>query len=161
MVGLIGQITVKRPNSGNFPGPGRGVQAIFRAAALLIQNPVPAEISHVAVDICQGHTGSKVQINIQDTDSIQRQPGQGRIAGLLEIPEKVPQIQEIFVNRASGVGFDGFVVRQEIPQDWRRFRSVICHIIDVRSHMGGAANVRRAGVCGFLRTYRLDWPPLN
>ena len=80
----------------------------------MIADPVTAEIGHVAVDVRQGDAGDKVQIDIRNIDFIQRKTGKRRVPGLLEIAEKISQVQEIFIHCALGVGFDRLMVRQKI-----------------------------------------------
>ncbi|CAN4048876.1 Antibiotic biosynthesis monooxygenase, partial [Dysosmobacter welbionis] len=94
------------------PGPGRGVQAVAGIPAVLVLDPVPAEVRHVAVNVRQGHGGHEVQIHVHNVDLIQRPVTQGRVPGLLEIAEEIPQVQKVFVHGPLGVGFDGLVVRE-------------------------------------------------
>ena len=54
---LIGEVVVKRPDRGDLSGPGRGVQAVAGIPAVLVLDPVPAEVRHVAVNVRQGHGG--------------------------------------------------------------------------------------------------------
>ena len=42
---------------------------------------------------------------------------QRRIPGPLQIAEKIPQVQIVFVHRPLGVGLDGLMIRQEIQQN--------------------------------------------
>lgn len=125
---FVGQVVIKRPDSGNFPGPGRGVQAVIGIAAVLMLNAVTAEIGHVAVDIRQRHAGHEIQIHIHDVDLIQRFAGELRVTDLFHVAEEIPQVQEVFVDRALGMRFDSLVVREKIPQNLRRFGAVIRHI---------------------------------
>ena len=61
---LIGEVVVKRPDRGDLPGPGRGVQAVAGIPAVLVLDPVPAEIGQISVDVRQRHRGHKVKIHI-------------------------------------------------------------------------------------------------
>ena len=125
---LIGQIVIKRPDGGNFAGPRGGVEAVIGIRAVLVLDTVAAEISHITVDIRQRHRRYKIQIHIHDVDFIQSLAGQRGIADLFHVAEEITQIKEVFVDRTLGMCFDVFVVRQEIPQDLRRFSAVIIHI---------------------------------
>ena len=128
MVGLVGEVIVERTNAGDLSGPGGGVEAVFRAAAVGVEDPVTAEVGHVAVDIREGHRGDKIQIHVGDVDLVQRLAGEGRVTALLQVAEEISQVQIVFIHRALRVGFDGLVVRQKIPKDRRRFGTVIrCH----------------------------------
>ena len=53
---------------------------------------------------------------------------QGRITLLLEVAEKIPQVQEVFVHSFLRMGFDCFVVRQEVAKNPRRLISIIHHM---------------------------------
>ena len=86
---------------------------------------VATEVGHVRIDVVQRHGGYKIKINVHDVDFIQRRVGKCRITLLLEIAEKIPQVQIIFVYGARGVGFDVFVVRKKLPQDRRRIGLII------------------------------------
>jgi len=81
-VHLIGEVVVKRPDRGDLPGPGCGVQAVAGIPAVLVLDPVPAEVRHVAVNVRQGHGGHEVQIHVHNVDLIQRPVTQGRGPGL-------------------------------------------------------------------------------
>ena len=124
---LIGEVVVKRPDRGDLSGPGCGVQAVAGIPAVLVLDPVPAEVRHVAVNVRQGHGGHEVQIHVHNADLIQRPVTQGWVPGLLEIAEEIPQVQKVFVHGPLGVGFDGLVVREKVPQNLRRFGAVISH----------------------------------
>ena len=112
---FIGQVIVKRPDGSDLPGPGGRCQAVFRAAAVLVLNAVPAQIGHIAVDIRQRDRRHKRKIHIHDVDLIQRFIRQVRITDLLHIAEEIPQVQIIFIHRPAGMRFDGFMVSQKIP----------------------------------------------
>ena len=71
-MGLVGEVIVERTNAGDLSGPGGGVEAVFRAAAVGVEDPVSAEVGHVAVDIREGHGGHKIQIYVRDIDLVQR-----------------------------------------------------------------------------------------
>ena len=124
---LLGEVIVERPDGGDFTGPGCGVQTVFRIAAVLILDAVAAEIGHVAVNVRQRDGAHKLQIHVHNTDLIQRLVPQPRIAGLFDVAEEIPQVEIVFVDGASGMGFDGFMIRQEIPQDLRRFGTIVDH----------------------------------
>ena len=46
---LIGEVVVKRPDRGDLPGPGRGVQAVARIPAVLVLDPVQKLIVRYAI----------------------------------------------------------------------------------------------------------------
>lgn len=125
---FIGQVIVKRPYRGDLPGPGGGRQAVFRAAAVLILDPVAAQIRHVAVDIRQRDGCHKRKIHIHNIDFIQSAIRKVRIADLFHVAEEIPQVQIIFIHRPAGMRFDGFMVSQKIPQDLRRLCAIIQHV---------------------------------
>ena len=110
MVGLVGQVVVKGSDGGDLPGPGRGVETVVGIGAVVVLDPVAAEVSHVAIDVRQGHRRHKLQIHIHDVDFIQRFSGECRITDLLHVAEEIPKIKEVFVDGALGMGLDGFVI---------------------------------------------------
>ena len=124
---FIGQVIVKRPDGSDFPGPGGRCEAVFRAAAVLVLNTVPAQIGHVAVDIRQRDGRHKREIHIHNIDFIQRAIRKVRIADLFHVAEEIPQVKIIFIYRPAGMCFDGFMVSQKIPQDLRRLCAIIQH----------------------------------
>ena len=124
---LVGQVVVEGPDGGDFPGPGGGVQAVSGPGAVGVLDPVPSQIRHVAVDVRQGHRAHEVQIHIGDIDLVQSFSSQRWVAGLLEISEEIPQVQIVLIGRPAGMGFDGLMVRQEVPQDLRCLSAVIRH----------------------------------
>ena len=125
LVGLIGEVVVERADACDLPGSGSGVQTVLRVAAVGVKNPVTAEIGHVAVDVREGHGSHESQIHIRDVDLVQCLAGKRPVAALLQVAEEVSEIQIIFVYSALGVSLDGLMVRQEIPEDRRRFGTVI------------------------------------
>ena len=127
MVGFVGQVIIKGADRGDFPSSGCGIKAIIRIPAVLEPNPIPAEVGHVAVDVRQGDAGHKVQVHIHNVDLVQLLFGEGRVTDLLHVAEEIPQIQIVFVHSPFGMGFDGFVIRQKVPQDLRCFGAVIVH----------------------------------
>ena len=72
---------------------------------------VAAQVSHVAIDVRQGHRRHKVQINVHDINFIQRFLRKRRVTDLLHVTEEIPQIQEVFIDGASGMGFDRLMIR--------------------------------------------------
>ena len=53
----------------------------------------------------------KVEIHVHDGDLAERKIAQGGIARLLQIAEKIPKVEEVFVDRFLRVCFDGLVIR--------------------------------------------------
>ena len=76
----------------------------------MMQHAVTAQIGHVGVNIGQCYFFHKVKIDVHDGNFIEREAAQRRIARLLQIAEKVAQVEEIFIDRFLRVGFDGLVV---------------------------------------------------
>ena len=52
----------------------------------------------------------KVEIHVHDGNFTQREVAQRRVARLLQIAEKVAQVEEVFVDCFLRVGFDGLVI---------------------------------------------------
>ncbi len=113
---LVAEIAVKGANGGQLSGTGGGVESLFRALAILVQHPIPTEVGHIAVDIRQRHRGDEVPIHIPDADLIHRDIPQSRVTGLLQVAEKIPQIQKILVHSPLGVGLNGLMVGQKVQQ---------------------------------------------
>ena len=107
---LVGEIVVERPDRGDLSSPGGRIQPIAGVRAVLMLDAVPGEIRHVAVDVRQRHRRHKAQVYVHDVDLVQRFVRQSRVPGLLEIAEKIPQVQKVFVHGPSGVGLDGLVI---------------------------------------------------
>ena len=126
-MGLVGQIPVEGPDGGDLPGPGGGVEAVVRVGAVVVLGPVPAQVGHIAVDVRQRDAGHEVQIHVQDVDLIQGPAGKAGVPDLFHVAEEIPQVQEVFVHGAPGVGLDGLMVREKVPQDLRRLGAVIGH----------------------------------
>ena len=126
-MGLVGQVIVKGADRGDFSGTGRGVQAVVRMGAVLKPDPIPAEIGHVAVNVRQLDAADKFQIHVHNTDLIQRLVSQIGITDLFHIAEEIPKIQVVFIYGTLGMGLDGLVIRKKIPQDLRRFGTIIRH----------------------------------
>ena len=124
---LVGEVIIKGADRSDLAGPGGRVEAVVGIAAILVADPVTAEIGHVAVDVRQGDAGDKVQIDVPNVDLIQRKTSQRRVSGQFEIAEKISQVQEIFIHCALGVGFDRLMVRQKITQNLWSFRTIISH----------------------------------
>ena len=126
-MGLVGQVIVKGADRGDFSGTGRGIQTVVRMGAVLKPDPIPAEIGHVAVNVRQLDAADKFQIHVHNTDLIQRLVSQIGITDLFHIAEEISQIQVVFIYGALGMSLDGLVIRKEIPQDLRRFGTIIRH----------------------------------
>ena len=92
-----------------------------------MQYALAAQIGHIAVDVRERDGGYEIEIDVQNGYFIQLQTAQRRVARLLEITEKVPQIEKVFVHGFSGVRLDRFMVRKKVAQDRRRFGTVIVH----------------------------------
>ena len=135
---LIGQVIIKGPDGGDFPGSGCGIEAVFRIAAVLVLHAVTAEIGHIAIDIRQRDTGHEVQIHIHDVDLIQLLVRKRGVTNLFHVAEEIPQVQKVFVDRSLGMGFDGLMIGQKIPQDLRCFSAVINHRLLIRKYTAAA-----------------------
>ena len=61
-------------------------------------------------DAGTGFEAKESKIDVHDGNFIEREAAQRRIARLLQIAEKVAQVEEIFIDRFLRVGFDGLVV---------------------------------------------------
>ena len=92
-----------------------------------MQYALAAQIGHIAIDIRERDGGHEIEIDVQNGYFIQLQTAQRRVARLLEITEKVPQIEKVFVHGFSGVRLDRFMVGKKVAQDRRRFGTVIVH----------------------------------
>lgn len=150
---LIGQVIVKGPDGGDFPGSGGGIEAVFRVAAVLVLHAVPAEIGHIAIDIRQRDVGHKRQVNVHDVDLVQLLVRKRGVPELFHVAEKIPQVQKVFVDRSFGVCLDGLMIGQKIPQDLRRFGTVINHkSIVAEIHSASGSGLSKA------RKSRRKWP---
>ena len=126
-VDFVGQILVKRADRCNFTRSGGSIETIAGGVAVLVQYALAAQIGHIAVDVCERDGGHEIEVDVQNGYFIQLQTAQRWVARLLEITEKVPQIEKVFVHGFSGVRLDRFMVGKKVAQDRRRFGTVIVH----------------------------------
>ena len=95
--------------------------------AVLMQHTVTAQVAHIIIDIAERHVFDEIEIDIHNVDFAELAALERRITDLLEIAEKIPHVEEVFIDGVLRVRFDGFVVRQKVPQNRRRFGAIIDH----------------------------------
>ena len=128
-MGFVGKIIEKRADSRDFSDLRRGLQAIFRCRALLVAYSLPAEVRHVTIQFRKSHTGDKIHANVSNVNLIQPLSGKlFRSAEPLQVAEKVPQIQIILIHSLGRMRFDRLMIREKIPQDFRRVFLIIHHL---------------------------------
>ena len=76
------------------------VNHVFKDGIVRAQEALAAQIGQIAVNIRQRDGGDEVQINVPDIDLVQPLISQRRVADLLQVPEKIPHIQIVFVHSA-------------------------------------------------------------
>ena len=100
---------------------------------------VTAEVRQIAVNIRQRDAGNEGQIHVANVDLTETLLRKRRVALLLQITEKIPQIQIVFVHRALGVRLDGLVVAEEIQQQLGRILTVVHSVCFERSRLWSAS----------------------
>ena len=81
-----------------------------------MQRLIPTELGHIDVECRRGIRAEEVPIHSQDAVQIDRYIPQSRVTGLLQVAEKIPQIQKLLVHSPLGVGLNGLMVGQKVQQ---------------------------------------------
>ena len=79
--------------------------------------PVPAEISHIRIYVCERYRCDERQIHILNRNFIKLRTARNKTAFNFYVAKEIPQIQVILIDCFSGVALDGLMIDQKIPKD--------------------------------------------